>query len=115
MGYSLGIDVGTTYTAAGICRDGHAEIGPLGAGGWSVPSVVYLGADRSVLVGDAALRRAGSEPLRVAREFKRRIGDLVPLMVGGAPVSADTLTGMVIRAVTEQITALDGEPPDHAG
>ena len=114
MGYSLGIDVGTTYTAAGICRDGRAEIAPLGARGWSVPSVVYLGADRSVLVGDAALRRAGSEPLRVVREFIRRIGDSVPMMVGGAPVSADSLTGMVLRAVLEQITALEGGPPDHA-
>ncbi len=114
MGYSLGVDVGTTYTAVGISRSGRAEIAPLGARGWSVPSVVYLGADQTVLVGDPAVRRSASDPLRVVREFKRRIGDPVPLMVGGAPVSADTLTGMVLRAVVQQVVALETGPPDHA-
>ena len=114
MGYSLGVDVGTTYTAVGISRSGRAEIAPLGARGWSVPSVVYLGADQTVLVGDPAVRRSPSDPLRVVREFKRRIGDPVPLMVGGAPVSADTLTGMVLRAVVQQVVALETGPPDHA-
>lgn len=112
--YSIGIDVGTTYTAAAICRDGRADIAPLGDRGWSVPSVVYLGPDRLVLVGDAALRRANSEPLRVVREFKRRIGDSVPLVIAGAPMSADSLTGWVIRSVVDQITALEGGPPSHA-
>ncbi len=114
VGYSLGVDVGTTYTAVGISRSGRAEIAPLGARGWSVPSVVYLGADQTVLVGDPAVRRSPSDPLRVVREFKRRIGDPVPLMVGGAPVSADTLTGMVLRAVVQQVVALETGPPDHA-
>ena len=114
VGYSLGVDVGTTYTAVGISRSGRAEIAPLGARGWSVPSVVYLGADQTVLVGEPAVRRSASDPLRVVREFKRRIGDPVPLMVGGAPVSADTLTGMVLRAVVQQVVALETGPPDHA-
>ena len=79
-----------------------------------MPSVVYLGADQTVLVGEPAVRRSASDPLRVVREFKRRIGDPVPLMVGGAPVSADTLTSMVLRAVVQQVVALESGPPDHA-
>ncbi len=113
VGYTLGVDVGTTYTAVGICRDGRAEIAPLGNRGWSAPSVVYLAADRTVLVGDPAVRRSATDPPRVVREFKRRVGDQVPLLVGGAPVSADTLTAIVLRAVVQEVVALETGPPDH--
>ena len=113
MGYTLGVDVGTTYTAVAICRDGRAEIAPLGNRGWSAPSVVYLGPHRTVLVGEPAVRRSATDPLRVVREFKRRVGDQVPLLVGGAPVSADTLTGIVLRAAVQEVVALETGPPDH--
>lgn len=113
-GYSLGIDIGTTFTAVAICRSGRAEIAPLGVRGWSVPSAVFIGADNAILVGDSALRRSNTDPARVAREFKRRIGDPVPLMVGGSPMSADALTGMVLRSVIDQVLALEVGEPDHA-
>ncbi len=56
MGYLLGIDVGTTRTAAATGRAdaglGDFEIVNLGDRASSVPSVLYLGEDGSVLVGD---------------------------------------------------------------
>lgn len=30
--YSVGIDLGTTYTAAAVCRGGRCEVVPLGGG-----------------------------------------------------------------------------------
>ena len=39
--------------------------------------------DGSTMFGDAAELRSVTEPERVAREFKRRVGDSTPLMVGG--------------------------------
>ena len=113
VGYTLGVDIGTTYTAIAICRDGRAEIAPLGNRGWSAPSVVFLGSDQTVLVGEPAVRRSAADPLRVVREFKRRIGDQVPLLIGGSPVSADTLTAIVLRAVVQEVVALEPGPPDH--
>ena len=113
VGYTLGVDIGTTYTAIAICRDGRAEIAPLGNRGWSAPSVVFLGSDHTVLVGEPAVRRSVADPLRVVREFKRRIGDQVPLLIGGSPVSADTLTAIVLRAVVQEVVALEPGPPDH--
>lgn len=113
VGYTLGVDVGTTYTAVGICRDGRAEIAPLGSRGWSTPSVVYLGPERTVMVGDAAVRRSAVNPAQVVREFKRRIGDQVPLMVGGSPVSADALTAIVLRAVVQEVVGQEAGPPSH--
>ena len=41
-GYALGIDLGTTYTAAATFRDGRAETVALGDRAHTVPSVVLL-------------------------------------------------------------------------
>src|SRR5687768_7637435 len=58
MAYSLGIDLGTTYSAAATARDGRIEIFQLGERAATIPSIVLLRADGEVLVGDAAERRS---------------------------------------------------------
>ncbi|MCA1684313.1 MAG: Hsp70 family protein, partial [Actinobacteria bacterium] len=90
MSYGLGIDVGTSFTAAAVCRGGERgssrpEVVPLGTRAAAVASVIFLGEDGQVVVGDAAERRALTDPDRVVREFKRRLGDDIPLVVGGEP------------------------------
>ena len=57
MEYTLGVDLGTTYTAAATARDGALEILELGTRSATVPSVVFLCDDGSVLTGEAAARR----------------------------------------------------------
>lgn len=113
MGYILGVDLGTTFSAAAVARDGRAEIVSLGSRGAAVPSVVLLRADGEVLVGEAAERRATSEPERTAREFKRRLGDPTPLLLGGTPYGAEALTAHLLRAVVGQVTELEGAPPER--
>ena len=51
MGYDLGVDLGTTYTAAATRRDERVEIVPLGTRSPVVPSVVFLRSDGQLLVG----------------------------------------------------------------
>ena len=97
MGYSLGVDLGTTYTAAATWRDGKAEIATLGSRTAAVPSVVLVREDDTVLTGEAADRRAATEPDRVAREFKRRVGDTTPIFLGGSPYSAEVLMSRAAR------------------
>ena len=87
MGYQLGIDLGTTYTAAAIVEDGRASIFPLGNRSSVVPTVVFLRADDTIVTGETANRRGVTEPRRVAREFKRRMGDPTPMLLGGTPMS----------------------------
>ena len=113
MGYVLGIDLGTTYTAVATYRDGRAQIVSIGTHGAAIPSVVFLRQDAAVLTGEAADRRALSEPGRVAREFKRRLGDTTPIMIGGSPYSAEQLSAELLKAVVERVTQLEGQRPDH--
>jgi molecular chaperone DnaK (HSP70) len=111
VAYHLGIDLGTTYTAAAVERGGQVEAVTLGNRQVSVPSVLFLKADGEVLVGDAANRRGVTEPERLAREFKRRIGDPTPVLLGGVPYGAEALTGKLLRWVVERVAELEGGPP----
>ena len=107
-----GVDLGTTFTAAAVWRDGLARMVNLGANRAAVPSVVFLREDETVLTGDAAVRRARTEPHRAAREFKRRLGDTTPILLAGSPYSAEALMSRVLRAVIEQVAEREGGPPD---
>jgi molecular chaperone DnaK len=111
--YALGIDLGTTFTAAATWRNGRAEVASLGSKGPVIPSVVLLRDDETVLTGEAASRRGLSEPQRVAREFKRRFGDTTPILLGGAPHSAEGLSAKMLRTVIDQVAAREGGPPQR--
>ncbi len=115
MSYFLGIDLGTTYTAAAV-HDGSAQRGPemitLGERGPTAPSVLWLHPDGRFVAGDAAERHAVTDPRRVARQFKRRLGDPTPLLVGDSSIPAEVLTGQLLRWVVETtIHARGGERP----
>jgi molecular chaperone DnaK (HSP70) len=111
MGYGLGIDLGTTFTAAAIDRDGHIEMVSLGDRAAVIPSVVLLRGDGTVLIGDAADRRAAVESDRVAREFKRRLGDPTPVLLGGAPHSVASLMAHLLGHVVRVVSGQQGGPP----
>ena len=50
MSYQVGVDLGTTYSAAAVCRPGGpVELVPLGQRAHSVPSTVYIGPDGAFL------------------------------------------------------------------
>ena len=113
MGYLLGVDVGTTFTAAAVWRrrDRRAEVVALGDHANTIPSVLYLRADGAWLVGEAANRRAVGEPDRIAREVKRSVGDRVPVIVGGRPFAPHTLVGVLLAWVVDQVGQQKGDPP----
>jgi len=115
MTYWLGIDLGTTYTAAALYRPTVDELEthiPLGSRSLTIPSVLFLAEDGSLLVGEAAERQALIHPDRVVREFKRRIGDEIPLLVGGVPWQAHELAAVLVHWVWERVTRREGELPE---
>ena len=113
MSYQVGIDLGTTYTAAAVHRDGVATIFSLGSRSAAIPSVVLLREDGEILTGDAAARRAASEPERVVREFKRRLGDPTPIIVGATPYSAEALSARLLEAVIAEVERREAAAPSR--
>ncbi|MFC7273032.1 Hsp70 family protein [Paractinoplanes rhizophilus] len=111
MTYGLGVDLGTTWTAAAVRRGDAVEVLRLGGRRPEIPSVVYLPTGGPVLVGEPAARRGEEDPGRLAREFKRRVGDPVPLLVGGSPYPAHALLARQIEHVLAVATAAEQGPP----
>ncbi|WP_370874552.1 Hsp70 family protein [Pseudarthrobacter defluvii] len=115
MSYALAVDVGTSFTAAAVVRFHQGaspvpECLPLGARGASVPSVVYYPEEGTVLVGEAAERRGLDTPERVVREFKRRIGDDVPIVLGTLALQPEDVFATVARWVADRAAEREGGP-----
>ena len=118
MNYVLAIDVGTSFTAAAVVRFGQEaspapESLPLGLRGAAVPSVLYYPETGSLLVGEAAERRGLDSPGRVVREFKRRVGDAVPISVGDLSLPAEDVFATMARWVVDRATEREGAPPSE--
>jgi molecular chaperone DnaK len=116
MSYVLAVDVGTSFTAAALVRINQnaqpvPESLPLGLRGTAVPSVVYYPEEGPILVGEAAERRGLDSPARVVREFKRRVGDAVPIVVGTLSLPAEDVFATVARWVVDRAEEREGAPP----
>ena len=113
MGYSLGVDLGTTFVAAATAQDSAPEMFTLGDRSVVTPTAVYVGEDGTLLTGEAASWRAASDPDRAAQGFKRRLGDPTPMILGGERHTAVELLAAVLRDVLARVSATEGAPPDH--
>ncbi|MDT7712504.1 MAG: hypothetical protein QOG46_1193 [Pseudonocardiales bacterium] len=113
MGYSLGVDLGTTFVAAAIASATRVEMFTLGDRSVVTPAAVYLREDGTLVTGEAASLRAVSNPDRVSREFKRRLGNPTPVMLGGQSYSVTALLGALLRDVIEKVVETEGEHPER--
>lgn len=117
MAYVLGIDIGTSFTAAAVQQVGdltpsRPQTLTLGSRTAAVPSVLFFSEDGRMLVGEAAERRGLDRPDLVVREFKRRIGDAVPIIAGDLAVAPQTLYARMARWVVDRATEREGAAPE---
>ena len=114
MGYRVGIDLGTTYTAAAVYQDqglaGQASVFTLGNNSSSIPSVLALKDDGSFAIGESAVQFP--RPERIAREFKRQLGRSEPVFLGRTPCEVEVLTSHLLHHVVGQIAKVNAGPPD---
>ena len=111
MGYRLGVDLGTTYTAAAVTSTGRAEMLGLGIRAMQVPSVLFLRDDGEIVVGEAAERRA--RPTRTGGAGVQA-ADRRPRADHGrraSPYSAQALTAQLLPWVVGIATERQGGPP----
>ena len=111
--YNLGIDVGTTFVA--VARADATTVGMFTLGDRSVeiPAAVYLQDDGTLTTGEAASGRAVSSPDRIGRGFMSRLGDAMPVVLGGELYAVTDLLSGLLYDVVEKVTATQGEPPDR--
>lgn len=104
----LGIDLGTTLSAAAIWRDGDVVPIPNGLGELLTPSAVSVDDDGHILVGRAARERLFTHPDRTTARFKRRMGTDAEVTLGARKFRSEELSAFVLRTLKEDAEAFLG-------
>ena len=72
-GPTIGIDLGTTFSAVAVLEGGKPTIIPNSEGTRTTPSVVHVKEDE-VIVGQVARNQAIIDPFHTIRSIKRKMG-----------------------------------------
>ncbi|PKP94057.1 MAG: molecular chaperone HscC [Alphaproteobacteria bacterium HGW-Alphaproteobacteria-16] len=110
----IGIDLGTTNSAAAVFRDGRAELIPNRLGHMLTPSAVSIGADGEVITGLAARERMASHPDVTATAFKRYMGTQRTTRLGKRSFTPEELSALVLQALKADAEAFLGQEVTEA-
>ncbi len=99
----LGIDLGTTNSAAAIYEGGHATVIPSAEGptmaGKMFPSVVAFTKDGQLLVGEPAKRQATTNPEGTVFEIKRKMGSNYKASIYGKEYTPQQLSAFILQKI----------------
>lgn len=110
----VGIDLGTTNSAAALFENGKAKLVPNALGDLLTPSAVAVLPDGTTLVGKPALNHWPVKPAETMTSFKRFIGTNRSLKVGRYSFKPEELSAIVLRSLKEDIEAATGEEVTEA-
>src|SRR5690348_5619490 len=110
MSRIIGIDLGTTHSAAAYMTDEGPRLIPNALGEVLTPSVVGVDEAGQLLVGRAARELQVLHPERCAALFKRQMGSDWSTDLAGRKFSPEELSSLILRALKADAEALFGEP-----
>ena len=109
----LGIDLGTTNSAAAVVIGGKPTIIPSAEGstvaGKMFPSVVALTRDGQLLVGEPARRQAVTNPEGTIREIKRKMGTDYKVKVFGKEYTPQQVSALILQKILRDSETYLGE------
>ncbi|MFA6092074.1 MAG: molecular chaperone DnaK [Elusimicrobiota bacterium] len=118
MSKIIGIDLGTSNTAAAVLEGGKPTIIPsaegTSVGGKAFPSYVAFTKDGQLLVGEPARRQAVGNTEGTAMAFKRRMGEDYHFKLHGKEYTPQQLSGFLLQKVKRDAEAFLGETIEKA-
>jgi len=114
----LGIDLGTTNSAAAVMEAGRPVVIPSAEGptmaGKMFPSVVAFTKDGQLLVGEPAKRQASSNPEGTIIEIKRKMGTDYTVRVFGKEYTPQQISSFVLQKIKRDAEAFLGDKVETA-
>jgi molecular chaperone DnaK len=114
----IGIDLGTSNSAAAVLRGGRLVIIPsaegVSLGGKAFPSYVAMTPDGQILIGEPARRQAAANPEGTATAFKRKMGRREVIRLRDREFSPEQLSAFLLQKIKRDAEAFLGEPVTQA-
>ncbi len=114
----IGIDLGTSNSAAAVLRGGRPVIIPsaegVSLGGKAFPSYVAVAADGQMLIGEPARRQAAANPEGTATAFKRSMGQRQTFNLRGKSFTPEQLSAFLLQKIKRDAEAFLGEAVTQA-
>ncbi len=118
MSKILGVDLGTTNSAAAVLEGGRPVIIPSAEGtsqyGKAFPSFVAFTKDGQRLIGEPARRQAVANPDGTVSAFKRKMGTSYKYKIFGKEYSPQELSAMLLQKIKKDAEAFLGEEVKEA-
>ncbi len=112
-GATIGIDLGTTFSAVAVMEAGKSNIIPNAEGQRTTPSVVHI-KEGEVVVGQVARNQAIVDPSRTIRSIKRKIGTTEKISIDDKEYSPEQISAMVLQKLKKDAEAYLGQPVNNA-
>lgn len=119
MAKIIGIDLGTSNSAAAYVEAGRPKIIPSAegttlVGGKAFPSYVAITADGELLVGEPARRQAVANPEGTATAFKRKMGEDVKIKLRNKEFTPQQLSSFVLQKIKKDAELYLGDKIEKA-
>ena len=114
----IGIDLGTTNSAAAVMEAGRPTVVPSAEGqtaaGKMFPSVVSFTKDGQLIVGEAAKRQAATNPEGTIFEVKRKMGTNEKLTIFGKEYTPQQISAFILQKIKSDAETFLGRPVKKA-
>jgi molecular chaperone DnaK len=114
----IGIDLGTSNSAAAVLRGGRPIMIPsaegITLGGKAFPSYVAVTTDGQILVGEPARRQMVANPNGTASAFKRKMGQREKIRLRDREFTPEELSALLLQKIKRDSEAFLGEPVKDA-
>jgi molecular chaperone DnaK len=118
MSKIIGIDLGTSNSAAAVMEGGKPTIIPSAEGttlgGKAFPSYVAITKDGQLLVGEPARRQAVSNPEGTMLAFKRKMGTTHKYQMHGKEYTPPQLSAFILQKIKKDAEAYLGDKVEKA-
>ena len=114
----IGIDLGTSNSAAAVIQGGKPTLIPAAEGttvaGKAFPSIVAFSKDKELLVGEPARRQAVTNPDNTIREAKRRMGTDFIYKIQGKEYKPQQISAFILQKIKRDAEAFTGDTINKA-